>query len=284
MSRLAPAVLFSVLAFSPSLAADADTPHVEVSAKGFPDAYQAAVARTIESARQVCIDQYGFDMPEVIHLNADLGPKNTVRLFNDGADRFSLSVKTEQNLKRPKTSGIFHIYGLCHEVAHLAMYRPIRDHSWLTTAGAEGWAHWLGSQIVDAVYEQHGEDLWPDKYYYREDGTRRLNRQLAASEPTETVRVPVSRRPIVWAVVGGEQRPATSSSVSPFAFRTWRMLVIIAHLKNNLCGVYTVLQFHHCGKSPSRITVEATWVGSKRGCSGNVRSRARSLARPGPRA
>jgi hypothetical protein len=188
MSKLPPAVLLALLFVAPCFAADTDTPHVDVTADGFPDAYQTAVARTIESARQICVDQYGFDMPDVIHLNADLGPKNTVRLFNDGADRFSLSVKTEQNLKQPKASGIFHIYGLCHEVGHLAMYRPIRDHSWLTTAGAEGWAHWLGSHIVDAVYEQQGEDLWPDKYDYREDGTRRLNRQLAASEPSETVR------------------------------------------------------------------------------------------------
>ncbi|PAV66267.1 hypothetical protein WR25_19906 [Diploscapter pachys] len=40
------------------------------------------------------------------------------------------------------------------------------------------------------------------------------------SQSTETVRVPVSRRPIVWAVVGGTHRCATSSRVSPLALRT----------------------------------------------------------------
>ena len=45
--------------------------------------------------------------------------------------------------------------------------------------------------------------------------------------PTETVRVPVSNRPIVCGVVGGTQALATSSSVIPRARRTSRIRVII---------------------------------------------------------
>ena len=47
------------------------------------------------------------------------------------------------------------------------------------------------------------------------------------SQPTETVRVPVSRRPMVCGVVGGSQPPATSSSVIPRARRTSLIRVII---------------------------------------------------------
>jgi hypothetical protein len=59
----------------------------------------------------------------------------------------------------------------------------------MTTAAAEGWAHYLGSRLVDEVHARHGPDLWPDKYDYRDDGTPRLKRQLArADAATPTVR------------------------------------------------------------------------------------------------
>lgn len=49
---------------------------------------------------------------------------------------------------------------------------------------------------------------------------------MRSSHATETLRAPVSSRPIVWGVVVGSQRRATSSSVSPCARRTFRILVI----------------------------------------------------------
>ena len=58
----------------------------------------------------------------------------------------------------------------------------------MTTAAAEGWAHFLGSQLVDAVYERLGEASWPDAYDYRADGMQRLEAQLADQNPSETVR------------------------------------------------------------------------------------------------
>ena len=53
---------------------------------------------------------------------------------------------------------------------------------------------------------------------------------MRLSQPTETVRVPVSSRPIVCGVVGGSQRRATSSSVIPRARRTSLIRVIIASI------------------------------------------------------
>src|SRR5688572_12791882 len=51
---------------------------------------------------------------------------------------------------------------------------------------------------------------------------------IRLSQPTDTVRVPVSRRPMVCGVVGGSQALATSSRVIPRARRTSRIRVIIA--------------------------------------------------------
>jgi hypothetical protein len=162
--------------------------HVFVSYDGIDEPHARALARTVETARQVCVDSYGFDMPQTIRVEVAVRAAARVNLFNDGVDTFSLTLRPAQDLRRPAATGTFHLYGLCHEVAHLAMYRPIADRRWLTTAGAEGWAHYLGSHLVDAVYTREGKDLWPDRYEYRDDGTKRLNEQLAGKQPSDTVR------------------------------------------------------------------------------------------------
>ena len=100
-------------------------------------------------------------MPATIIVKANLHPGRRARLFNDGQDRLFLTVGSSDSLFQPSKSGTFHIYGLCHEVAHLAMYRAIRDHSWATTAATEGWAHYLGSRIVDELHKRQCPDLWP---------------------------------------------------------------------------------------------------------------------------
>jgi RNA polymerase sigma-70 factor (ECF subfamily) len=87
------------------------------------------------------------------------------------------------------------------------MYRPIKDHSWLSTAGAEGWAHYLGSVLVDEVFAQEGIDLWPDRYDYRADGTRRLDEQLAQPNIPDVARGARLWRELATAV-GPEKLPA----------------------------------------------------------------------------
>ena len=164
-----------------------------VSYTGVSEEYARAIGRTVAAARSVAAEQFGFDVPETITVTVTLDPKASVRLFNDGQDRFSLTVRSEKDLRQPSASGTFHLYGLCHEVGHLAMYRPIRDHSWMTTAAAEGWAHYLGSRIVDEVYAREGKDLWPDRYDYIQDGMKRLQRQLASPQAS-----PVTKGAGLW--------------------------------------------------------------------------------------
>jgi hypothetical protein len=207
--------------------------HVVVTYEGIAHPYAEAIARTISTAREVCASEYNFDMPETIRVKVTLTPRQRPRLFNDGVDTFSLSVRSEDDLQKPASSGTFHLYGLCHEVAHLAMYRPIRDHSWMTSAAAEGWAHCLGSHLVDKVYAREGEKLWPDTYDYREDGWKRLQAQLKEKAPSDTVRAAG-----IWSdfvAIAGKKRMAD-------VFAAWGKLTVSRanpgpQLRESLVGV-----------------------------------------------
>lgn len=161
--------------------------HVAVSSRGFPPAYVEAICRTAATARSVAIDQFGFDMPGTIRIDLVCEPNQMVRLFTDGRDHLYLTVRSEKDLHKPSESRVFNLYGICHEIGHLAMYRTIHNRSWLTTGAAEGWAHYVGSRLVDRVYEIEKDELWPDPYDYRADGMARLKKQSAAASPGDTV-------------------------------------------------------------------------------------------------
>lgn len=162
--------------------------HCVVTYENISLEYVKAICQTALTARKVAIERFGFDMPETIYINITCGEQEKTRLFTDGTDRMYLSVRSEKDLLKPGSSGIYHIYGMCHEVGHLAMYRVIRQHSWLTTAGAEGWAHYIGSRIVDDVYRIEKEKLWPDSYDYSSDGMKRLKSQLKETNVSDTVK------------------------------------------------------------------------------------------------
>lgn len=160
--------------------------HVEVTSTGISDAYAKAIAQTVQAARAVAIEQFGFDMPDTIQVSAVARAGSSTRLWTDGEDRINLTIPSEDKLQRPSVTGVFQIYGFCHEVGHMAMYRVIHQRGWLSPAAMEGWAHYAGSRILDVVYAGEGEKLWPDSYNYLEDGMARLRKQLAAPRPNPT--------------------------------------------------------------------------------------------------
>jgi hypothetical protein len=178
-------ILTLALAADPASVAKHDG--VVVAYDGIQADQAEAIARVVAVARTAAREKFGFDMPSAIRVTVRFDAKEHTRLFNDGKDRLFLTLKSAAHLRPPSQSGVFVLYGLCHEVGHLAMYRPIKDRSWMTTAAAEGWAHYIGSRLVDEVYEREGPDLWLGAYDYRSDGMRRLEKQFsgkAASSPT----------------------------------------------------------------------------------------------------
>lgn len=163
--------------------------HVVVAYTGVSEAYVHSLARTAELARESAIAKFGFDMPEKIYIDIRLDPKQHVRLFTDGKDHIFLTIRSDKDLLKPSQSGIFHIYGICHEIAHMAMYRLIPNHDWLSPDGAQGWSHYFGSRLVDEVYAKEGDKLWPDKYNYLADGTARLQKQIAGENTNPGMKV-----------------------------------------------------------------------------------------------
>ena len=191
--RCAFTLILPVLVFTGFAAADQlDLPHVRVTTAsstqpGQPActvdaAHLRALAATVFAARDAYLS-LGFDMPETIHLSVRCGggPAN---LFNDGNDQLFLSIPSPAALEPPAQSKVFNLYGLCHELGHIAMYRPLRDRDWMVDDAAEGWAHYIGSVVVDRVFEARGPSLWPEPYDYRSDGTARLEKDIASKSPS----------------------------------------------------------------------------------------------------
>jgi len=168
----------------PALAEVKEIPRAKITYEGISPAYATALAETAAAARQIYAADLKFDMPETVLLEVKCGPDQTTKLYTDGQDRLFLSLPSQDKLAKPAKSGVFNLYGMCHELGHMAMYRTLKDRDWMSSAAAEGWAHYAGSVVVDRVWTAKGEKLWPDPYDYREDGTARLKKQLAGKDPS----------------------------------------------------------------------------------------------------
>ncbi len=186
---------------SAAFADQATAPHARVEYAGIDAKQAAALAETLAAAWQVYTDEFDFEMPETVVLSVSCAPDQPTRLFNDGNERLFLSIPSASELARPAESGVFNLYGMCHELGHIAMYRILKNRDWMTTAAAEGWAHYSGSVVVDRVFAARGESLWSEPYDFRQDGTARLDQQLAAASPSEVTRAAAQWRKLE-AIVG----------------------------------------------------------------------------------
>ena len=91
------------------------------------------------------------------------------------------------------------------------MYRVLTRPDWLKDNALEAWAHYIGSLVVDRVYEMKGEALWPDPYDYRADGSARLEKSLAQPGPAAA-----------WAALA----QIVGTSGFPRVFRSWQTAAI----------------------------------------------------------
>lgn len=143
--------------------------------------YAESICILTSEARKIYADEYLFNMPDTVYvfIEKNDGP---VRLYTDGISKIFLQIKYNLNLAPPLVSGQFNIYGFCHELGHIAMYRKVPPKG-LPEGVAEGWAYYTGSIVVDEIYKKLGRDLWPQKYDYAEvEGTSRLKKHIADPE------------------------------------------------------------------------------------------------------
>src|SRR5262245_34430002 len=168
--RLALALCLVLALRASAFAKSTQAPHVIIEYEGIDDRQGESIASTLSAAYDVYVNEFKFDMPDTVRCTVKTGQADA-SCFTDGNDRVTLLLKTKDQLRPPAQGNPFNLYAMCHELGHMGMYRLLKDRDWLTTAAAEGWAHYAGSVVVDRVYEAKGKDLWWEPYDYRADGT-----------------------------------------------------------------------------------------------------------------
>ena len=119
-------ILAILAAALPASAAESlKSQYVTLTYTGVTDAHAQAIADTLSAARQVYVADFGFDMPETVHVTVMCDKGQPTRLYTDGQDRVFLHLPSADKLLRPARSGVFNLYGICHELGHVAMYRTL---------------------------------------------------------------------------------------------------------------------------------------------------------------
>ncbi|UCH33370.1 MAG: hypothetical protein JSV65_12400 [Armatimonadota bacterium] len=146
-------------------------------------AYAEAIARICDAALAGYQEIYGIHMPERIKARVSLDPQQRLRLWTDGNSSIFLELGSERQLLPPAQSGVFNVYGLCHELGHMAIYRRMPNLMGMPEGVAEGFAHYFGSMVCGHVWDTLGEDAWPVPHnYYEYGGPGRFLRQMRDAE------------------------------------------------------------------------------------------------------
>ena len=153
--------------------------HVVVVNDGVEEAYVKAIEVLVETAWKGYVEDLGLPMPELITVHLSLDPENKLKLYTDGKSRVFLKLASMDQLKPSPKSGVFNIYGFCHELGHIAQYHRMKTVAAINPGVAEAWAHLCGSAVCDYVYGKKGRKLWPEPYDYKKvEGTARIRRDL----------------------------------------------------------------------------------------------------------
>jgi hypothetical protein len=160
-------------------------PGVTVKTTRIDKAYGEAFANILVEARKEYERSFGLSLPAMLVLEAERDPQGSARLWTDGDSRIFLTISEHRQLAPSPKSGIFHIYGMCHELGHIVMYQDMRNLVGLPDDVGEGWAHYAGSVVLDEVAARLGEDIWPEAFDVAGiEGSARLKRQVEGKDWT----------------------------------------------------------------------------------------------------
>ncbi|MHC4598306.1 MAG: hypothetical protein ACYS47_04810 [Planctomycetota bacterium] len=170
---------FFVLAAGASLAGEKADNHVVVVNDGVEEAYEKAIETLVETAWRGYVEDLKLPMPELITVNLSLDPGNRLRLFTDGKSQIFLDLNSMAQLRPCTESGVFNLYGFCHELGHIAMYHRLKTVDGIHSAVAEAWPTVTGAIVCDYVYSKKGKKLWPVPFdYKRHEGTARIRASM----------------------------------------------------------------------------------------------------------
>ncbi len=173
-----------------------ELPRVTVRYARFDEKHAEALGRILEEALKV-YESHGFRMPRKATLEAQIDPSST-ELWTDGESQMYLHLKSKELLAPSTRTGVFNIYGMCHELGHIAMYRSMENLMGLPQGVGEGWAHYAGSVVVTEVAGRLGRSIWPEYYDIAEvEGIGRLKRAAEQAEPWDKME-PTSRASLVF--------------------------------------------------------------------------------------
>jgi len=141
--------------------------------------YAKAIAAIYDCACDGYKEIFGLDLPKSVTITVSTGAPET-RLWNDGDRHIYLQLASDRDLN--PDSGYFHIYGMCHEPGHIAMYSKLETVAGLPDGVGEGWAHYCGSLVLDYVFAKLGQNAWPVPHDYSWQGKARLIKGCGASE------------------------------------------------------------------------------------------------------
>ena len=153
-----------------------EVPRVTARYARFDRKYATALARILSEAVKV-YEELGFKMPEKLTFDACIEPSGTA-LWTDGESAVFLTLRSKELLAPSTRTGVFNIYGMCHELGHIAMYKDMESMIGLPAGVGEGWAHYVGSVVVSEVARRLGKGIWPEPYDVSDvEGMGRLRRQ-----------------------------------------------------------------------------------------------------------
>jgi len=178
-------VLLAVVLFLGSTYADEakkyNIDNVAVTYQDLEEEYVVAYAKALQIARKSAIEDWGFDMPDTVRFEVRSG-SGQVRLYTDGKDGVYFNITKASDAHNLPESAHFNMYGMCHEIGHMCMYRLIKDLDWFAENACEAWAHYFGCRTLQKVFDQEGAKLAPGNYNYSREGLPRLEESLKGKE------------------------------------------------------------------------------------------------------
>lgn len=151
--------------------------HIRLINNGVEEKYAKAIENLLETAYTVYTKKLGLSLPNIIKINLSLNPNSPRNLSTDGEGQIFFQIGSIQELY---PDGGTNVYGICHEIGHIAIGSRIRYDWGISNEIDETLAGLCGSIVCDYVFDEKGPNLWPVPYDYKKrEGSARARELLS---------------------------------------------------------------------------------------------------------